>query len=153
LYCERANRKLGQPLGFGVHGNVFTVEGQTDAGPSAIKVHERERFYVRERDVYLRLAEEGVSSILNCRVPRMLRYDDGLWVIEMEIVTPPYLLDFAGAYLDEPPEFSDDVLAEWDAEKREQFGSQWPKVQAILRALEKHGVYLVDVNPGNVRVE
>jgi hypothetical protein len=83
----------------------------------------------------------------------MLRSDDELWVIEMEIVSQPYLLDFAGAYLDEPPDYSEDILAEWDAEKREQFGSQWPRVQAVLRALEEHGIYLVDVNPGNVRLE
>jgi hypothetical protein len=127
------------------------VQNQTDFEQSAIKVHERERPYSRERDVYRRLAEEGVSAILTCRVPRMLRCDE-LWVIEMSIVTPPYVLDFAGAYLDEPPDFSEEALAEWDAEKREQFGSRWPKVQAVVRDLETHGVYVVDVNPGNVRV-
>jgi hypothetical protein len=153
LYCQRTGQELGQQLGYGVHGNVFALEIHTNAGPSAIKIHERERFYHRERDVYLRLADEGVTSISNCRVPRMLRHDDELWVIEMSIVKPPYVLDFAGAYLDEPPDYSEDILAEWDAEKREQFGSQWPRVQAVLRALEKHGVYLVDVNPGNIRVE
>ena len=109
--------------------------------------------YRRERDVYLRLQTHAVSAIRDCHVPAIIAFDDELWVLEMTLVTRPFMLDFAGAYLDEPPDFSEEVLAEWEAEKREQFGSQWPKVQTICRALEKHGIYLVDVNPGNVRVE
>ena len=30
---------------------------------------------------------------------------DILWVIEMEIVSPPFVLDFAGAYLDHRPDY------------------------------------------------
>jgi hypothetical protein len=100
-YCLRVRAQLGPQLGYGVHGTVFTVQNQTDFQQSAVKIHERERPYQRERDVYRRLAEERVSAVRNCRVPRMLRYDDELWVIEMSIVTAPYLLDFAGGYLDE----------------------------------------------------
>ena len=33
---------------------------------------------------------------------------------------------------------------------QEQFGTHWPEVQAILRSLEGFGVFMVDVNPGNV---
>src|SRR3954468_5251379 len=58
-YCQRAGLQLGPQLGYGVHGTVFTALHQTDPDPSAVKVHERERFYRRERDVYRRLAEEG----------------------------------------------------------------------------------------------
>jgi len=83
-------------------------------------------------------------------VPQLLGFDDELWVIEMTVVARPFVLDFAGAYLDFPPDFSEEVLADWQAEKHEQFGSRWPEVQAILRALEGYGVYMVDVNPGNV---
>jgi hypothetical protein len=42
------------------------------------------------------------------------------------------------------------VLADWRAEKQEQFGPHWAEVQAILRFLEGLGVFMVDVNPGNV---
>jgi hypothetical protein len=80
----------------------------------------------------------------------MLRYDDELWVIEMTIVTRPFVLDFTGAYLDQAPDFSDEVFVDWRAEKQEQFGSQWEEVQAILRYLQGFGVFLVDVNPGNI---
>jgi hypothetical protein len=150
-YCERAGLELGPQLGYGVHGTVFSARNQSTSARSAVKVHDRERFYLRERDVYRRLADEGVDSVLGFDVPRMLNSDDGLWVIEMTIASPPFVLDFAGAYLDEPPDYPEDVLAEWDQEKREQFGERWPTVQAILRRLQGFGVFLADVTPNNIR--
>ncbi len=68
----------------------------------------------------------------------------------MTVVKPPFVLDFAGAYLDRAPDFSEEVLADWTAEKQEQFGARWPEVQAVLRELDGYGVFLLDVNPGNV---
>jgi hypothetical protein len=91
-----------------------------------------------------------VTYIRDAAVPELIGYDDELWVIEMTIVTRPFVLDFAGAYLDYPPDYSDEVMEEWHADKREQFGSRWPDVQAILRELESYGVFMADVNPGNV---
>ncbi len=157
-YASRQRLTLGDELGSGVHGIVFTIESQPEgaepsAARSAIKVHERQRYYLQERDVYLRLKARGVDTIRGCRVPRLLGYDDSLWVLEMSIVTRPFVLDFAGAYLDRPPDFSDDVLADWRAEKQEQFGPRWPEVQAILRDLEAFGVFMADVNPGNISFE
>jgi hypothetical protein len=149
-YCRRNGLLLGSLLGSGIHGSVFEAESQTEKGISAIKMHDREHEYCRERDVYLRLRELEVTDIRGCAVPEMLRYDDELWVIEMTIVTRPFVLDFAGAYLDESPEFSDEVLADWRAEKQEQFGPRWPEVRAILRFLEGHDIFMVDVNPGNI---
>ena len=150
-YCRRAGLQLGPQLGYGVHGTVFTAQSQSGPDRSAVKVHERDRFYRRERDVYRRLADEGVESVLDFRVPRMLDCDDDLWVIEMTIVTPPFVLDFAGAYLDAPPDYSAEVLGDWEQEKREQFGQDWPTVQAILRRLQGFGVFLADVTPNNIR--
>jgi hypothetical protein len=76
--------------------------------------------------------------------------DATLRVIEMTIVARPFILDFAGAYLDSPPPFSDEIWAQWEAEKREQFESRWPTVQAILGALEELDIFMVDVSPSNV---
>lgn len=87
-----------------------------------------------------------------CAVPRLVEYDDQLFVIEMTIVKPPFVLDFASAYLDQPPDFSSEVVDEWKREKDEQFEKQWPDVQLILFELEKIGVYLRDVHPGNIRL-
>lgn len=149
-YCEKNGLILGDPLGAGHDGSIFAVENQTKKSISAIKAHEREGAYRRERDVYLRLQECQITDIRSCAVPEMLRYDDELWILEMTVVTRPFVLDFAGAYLDEPPDFSDEVLADWRAEKEEQFGPRWPEVQAILRFLEGYGVFMLDANPGNI---
>ncbi len=150
LYAQKHGLVLGEQLGSGVHGIVFVAASKTKPGRAAIKIHEREESYRRERDVYLRLRGHGIDQIRGFHVPQLLRYDNELWVIEMEIVTRPFVLDFADAYLDKPPDFSDEVLAEWRTEKKEQFGDRWPEVELILLSLERYGVYLVDVSPGNV---
>jgi hypothetical protein len=149
-YAARKGLVLREPLGSGIHGTVFAAEYQTESGTSAVKGHERERAYLTERDIYRRLREHEVETIRGCQVPMLIDYDDDLWCIEMTMVERPFVLDFAGAALDTPPDFSEEVLADWRTEKKEQFGARWPEVQAILRALESYGVHMLDVNPGNV---
>ena len=68
----------------------------------------------------------------------------------MTIVARPFVLDFAGAWVDAPPDFPDQTWAEWEAEKREQFDIHWPKVQTVLGALEALDIYMVDVSPSNI---
>jgi hypothetical protein len=81
----------------------------------------------------------------------LIRADGELLVLEMTVVERPYLLDFAGAYLDEAtPQFDDEVWETWEADKREKFGERWSEVKAVLAALEDYGIYMLDVNPGNV---
>ena len=91
-----------------------------------------------------------MSEILGFNVPQLIRFDDELRIIEMSIVTRPFVLDFAGAWLDTPPDFPDETWAEWEAEKREQFGTHWPRVQAVLEALEALDIHMVDVSPSNI---
>ena len=117
---------------------------------SAIKVFQHERLYQRERDVYLRLQSRGVVQILGFKIPRLMGYDEDLWIVEMTIVSPPFVLDFAGAYLDQKPDFPPEVMEEWREEKAEQFGERWSKVQALMWGFSKLGIYLADVKPGNI---
>jgi hypothetical protein len=153
-YVQQHGLTVTEELGFGVHGTVFVVESQTETGVdrarAALKIHARETDYCRERDVYLRLQKNGIMRIRSWEVPQLLRYDDELWAIEMTVVTRPFVLDFAGAYLDHAPDFSEEVLAEWRAEKQEQFGDRWREVQAILHFLEGLGIHLIDVTPNNI---
>lgn len=153
-YAERHGLTLGEALGAGVHGIVFVTESQPESNvagrQSAVKAHRQEPDYRRERDAYRRLKANGITAIRGCRVPELLRHDDELWVIEMTVVTRPFVLDFAGAFLDEAPDFSQEVLAEWQREKIEQFGSAWPEVQRVLRSLEGFGIYMIDVSPSNI---
>ena len=68
----------------------------------------------------------------------------------MTIVSPPFVLDFAGAYLDQRPDYPDDILAEWQADKAEQFGDRWPTVRLLISSFVPFGIYLADVKPGNI---
>lgn len=149
-YAGRKGLVLREWLGAGIHGSVFAAEYQSEGGRSALKGHERRSAYERERDVYLRLREADVTTIRGCHVPALIDHDDELWVIEMTIVSRPFVLDFAGADLDRAPDFSDEVLVDWRAEKQEQFGGRWPEVEAILGTLAAYGIFMLDVNPGNV---
>ena len=118
-YADLIGRKIETELGFGYDGIVFSTTCQ-----SAIKVLRYQALYQKERDVYLRLQNHEILTVSGFHVPELLQYDDELWVIEMRIVRPPFVLDFAGAYLDEPPDFPEEIMAEWRAEKKEQFGDR-----------------------------
>lgn len=154
MYAEQYGLKLGRELGAGVHGIVFSTESQPQgddlSGQSAVKAHQGEVEYCRERDIYLRLKQKKITKLKSCNVPQLIRYDDDYLIIEMTMVKRPYILDFAGAYLDKPLDFSEEVMADWYADKLEQFEKHWPEVQAILAILEAHGIFMEDVNPKNI---
>jgi hypothetical protein len=80
----------------------------------------------------------------------LIEADDRLMAIEMTIVSPPFVLDFAGARLDRKFDFGAEIIEEWRQEKIEQFETDWPQVQRLIWAFERWGVYLSDVHPGNV---
>ena len=144
-YAARYSCATENCLGFGYDGLVISTNRQ-----SAIKGFRYQLLHDRERDVYQRLAELGIFKVRGFNVPRLLRFDYELQCVEMTIVRPPFVLDFAGAYLDFPPEYATDVLANWREEKAEQFGDNWPEVQRIMREFAAMGIFLADVKPGNI---
>lgn len=93
-----------------------------------------------------------MTRVLRFKVPQYVSHYDELMIVEIEVVSPPYVLDFAGAHLDRPSEFPPEVLEEWEAEKREQFGSDWPEVQDLIYEFRALGIYLSDVKPGNIEL-
>ncbi len=149
-YASRHQLRLAERLGFGIHGIIFAAVGKPESGMTAIKAHRSWEPYARELAVYQRLKDAGIRKIQGFNVPQLLRRGDELRVFEMTIVTRPFLLDFAGAYLDTPPDFPQDVWSDWEAEKQEQFDLRWPQVQGILVKLEDLGIHMVDVSPGNI---
>ena len=151
-YCQRHGITVDTnlSLGFGVHGSVFACLRATATFKTALKIHARERSYLSERDVYFRLRELGIEQIAGHHVPQLIDYDDELLAIEMSIVVRPFLLDFGGAYLDRPPEYDSEVLEQWETDKQEQFEENWPKASIILAKLRSLGIYVADVNPGNI---
>ena len=127
-YARHRQLRLLEPLGSGVHGIVFAAESQLQFSVSALKAHESLSGYTRERDAYLHLQRFEVESILGCNLPALLDFNDELQIIEITIVKRPFVLDFGGAYLFQPPDFPEEVMAEWRAEKREQLAAQRAQV-------------------------
>jgi hypothetical protein len=149
-YAERHELQLAERLGFGIHGTVFVAENKGKSGQTAVKAHYSIEPYIREREVYERLKAGRIRNIGGFNVPQLIGFDDQLRVVEMSVVARPFLLDFAGAYLDVPPKFSEEAWAAWEIEKQEQFEERWPKVQAVLAALEELDIHMVDVSPSNI---
>ncbi len=108
-YATQRQLELAERLGSGIHGIIFVAGNKSEGGRTAVKVHRESEPYLRERAVYERLKRAGITEIPGCNVPQFIRADDNLCVIEMSIVTRPFVLDFAGAYLDAPPDFSDEI--------------------------------------------
>jgi hypothetical protein len=153
VYAQRWQLKLAEQLGSGMHGIIFSALSKREMGKTAVKAHKEQDPYRREVAAYLRLQDAGVRQLQGFRIPNLVRYDDELMVLEMTTVTRPFVLDFAGAYLDYKPQFSDEIWEEWLRDKMEKFEERWPKVQELLGELEHYGVYMIDVNPGNIGFE
>ena len=149
-YASERQLQIAERLGSGKDGIVLVGRSMADPARVAIKAHRFTEFYIREKVVYQRLARMAVITVLGFNVPQLLAADDASRVLEMTIVKRPFILDFAGAYLDVRPEFTADVWADWEVEKREQFEGRWPMVEKILTAFEKMGIYLLDVSPSNI---
>jgi hypothetical protein len=136
-----------------IYGIIVIVETKADPGKAALKTYYHRNPYLRELAVYRRLREMRLSNISGFHIPQLVDFADDLMAIEMTIVRPPFVLDFAAAYLDFPPQFSDQVWADWEATKQEQFGASWDTVLLILNELKRFGIYMLDPSPSNIRVE
>lgn len=150
-YCERQDATPTRVLGTGTQGTVLTVQSPRQPSTFAVKFHRREIAYDREVGVYLRLRDLEVSEVCGHDVPLLLAHDDELLVIEMTIVSPPFCLDFGGAYLDKPPDYTPEVWRDWREEKSDDFEDNWPAVEKILDEFRWMGIHIADVNPGNIR--
>lgn len=103
-----------------------------------------------KRNVYLRLQELDIGKVGVFNVPRLRSYHDECMVVEIEIVSPPFIVDFAGAYLDRSPDFPPEIMKEWERDKRRLFGENWATVKSALAEFKGMGIHLADVKPGNV---
>lgn len=150
LYEAKHRVRLVDRLGDGKDGFVF----KTDRN-NAVKFLNEESVYRRELRAYQILRHRAIVILNGFRLPRLLRHDDPLRAIEMSIVQPPFLLDFAAAYtIDEYNhfDFTEDVLAETEAKHLEMFGDRWPIVNDLCNAFTRHtGLILLDLSLNNVR--
>ncbi len=138
-------------LGVGTQGSVYLFNNLSHSQRVAVKFHDREIAYKRELDVYLRLKDLQIATVCDHEVPQLLGFDDDLLAIEMTIVSPPFVLDFGGAYVDRPPDYSPEVWADWKQQKSEAFEHNWPAVERIIEEFKIFGIYIADVNPANIQ--
>ena len=137
-------------LGSGLEGTVWKVRGKQKHIAWALKMQRESAGYRRERDCYERLLEHGITEVAGFNVRVLVHADDQWRTIEMSIVDRPFIVDFAQAYLDEPPDFPPEVWAERRETWERSYGGRWPEVRRALAALESMGIYYLDVHRNNV---
>lgn len=143
----------GPRLGFGKDGTVSQAVG-SPTGASAIKVFHREDLFTRELAAYVPFTDHGVAGtdrVGGHNIPALIDHDHERLVVEMSIVARPFILDFAGAYLDGTgPVFDEEIRAMALASWHERFGSNWPRARQIIVAFAQMGIDLMDPSPTNI---
>lgn len=137
---------LQSPLGHGTDGSVWRTSHH-----SAVKALVLEKLFITELECYQRFKAQGITKIRGFSVPMLLGASAALLVIEMKIVTPPYILDFAKAHLDQPAEFSQETWEDWHEQGHELFEGNWKEVKLLLAELKQFGIYYYDAKPQNIR--
>ena len=146
-YADARGLTLGGLLGEGKDGAVYRT-----TRPSAAKLHVNGEVYRRERDAYFRLGDVEMDEVAGLNIPKLIDQDNDLFVLEMTVVSPPFLLDFASAYLDDPPDWPEDVMEDWHGQLRDRFDDRYDDVLAVLAELEgAAGVHLFDVHADNLK--
>lgn len=148
-YAMRRDLRIGRKLGSGIHGVVYEAESNAIPAFAAVKSHRSQTAFARERDAYLRLRDCDVFRIGRLSVPALLGWDDELCTLEMTLVAAPYCLDFAETWLDEPPDFPEQVWQDEATKIEELFGEKASEVQEVLAAFRALGLYVFDVSPRN----
>ena len=143
-YQSDKRLELESCLGAGTQGSVYLFNSPSRSQRVAVKFHERDEAYVRERNVYLRLQELEIHEVHGHEVPQLVDFDDRLLAIEMTIVSPPFVLDFGGAYLDRPPDYTPEVWADWRAQKSDAFEDHWPAAERIIEEFKIYGIFIAD---------
>ena len=109
-------------LGIGQEGFVRKT-GKERA--SAIKVFDPQRNYLNEIEIDLILESHEVSEIKGFTIPKLIDFDDELWIIKLSIASPPYLRNFGKASVGFPPPFTAEQMLEYETERKQLFGRNW----------------------------
>jgi hypothetical protein len=132
----------------GTQGHIWRTSRQT-----AVKIHIYGESYLAELAAYMRLRDRGIDSSEEFIIPRMLHYNSELLAIEMQIVFPPYIVDFASARLDIRPDLIEDEGHTFHDRIRDRFGSA--RAQKVIDICDdlaaRAGIYLLDPHPGNIK--
>jgi hypothetical protein len=135
-------------LGYGVSGAVFKAPDLR----AAFKVHRSAEGFATETAAYRRLAAAGALSLHGLVIPQMISNQPELRLLQLDIVAPPFLLDFAGVHFS-PPDYSVDVMNLWRADIDRQFGLDAWLVHLVHDSLAKLGIYYMDIRPSNINLK
>jgi len=146
LSLHRPHVNIKDFLGDGTDGAVWSTDITT-----AIKVFSAWRGYENERFTYQELRKWGITEkMAGFWIPEMHGFDDGLMVVEMDLMqNPPYIIDFAKVKFTDP-EYSEETERDNEERGRERFEHNWPEVQRLLSALESYQIFYVDPTPYNI---
>jgi hypothetical protein len=134
-------------LGWGISGYVYlSPDAQT-----AVKVHRRPEGFATELRAYQTLQANGITSLHGLTIPKLRDHRIDLKLIRMDVVSAPYLLDFAGV-LFSPPDFSDDVMEHWRARLVAAYGPNAHVADTVYGSLARIGLYYLDFRPSNMNL-
>jgi hypothetical protein len=134
-------------LGWGISGYVYLSPDLR----TAVKVHRHHESYVRELEVYRRLSQLRITRLHGLSIPKLRAYRDELNLIQMDFVSAPYLLDFAGVQFAEP-DFSPDVMADWHTKIADFYGPNASIAYDVYNSLARHGMFYMDFRPSNLKL-
>lgn len=117
---------------------------------TVVKVHRYHDRFEKELAAYHRLAERKITRLKGFEFPQLVDYDEQMRILELSIVSPPYILDFVEVGLGKKPSNFD--LDRIEAQQSKQFGKDWPDVRRLLEALMQIGIYYDDVHNKNIRL-
>jgi hypothetical protein len=136
-----------QRLGWGISGFVYL---SPDA-QRAVKVHTRAEGFAIELKVYRKLQALGITRLHGLTVPKLRDHRNDFNLICMDVVSAPFLLDFAGVLFN-PPDYSEDTMDGWHRSIAERFGPNASVAYSVYHALAKHGMYYMDFRPSNLNL-
>jgi hypothetical protein len=147
LYAQRRLLRIVKRIGAGKDGSVFRMSSS-----SAVKIHERRESFEQELLVYQRLRACKATEVAGFKIPRLRGFAEDIFAIEMTIVHPPFVVDFASAVLDQPYDFPPETIEEWHARLEEQFEEHVAEAHHIIEELGKRfGVWLYDLHRHNIK--
>ncbi|MEZ6034375.1 MAG: hypothetical protein R3C17_14870 [Planctomycetaceae bacterium] len=106
---------------------------------TVVKIHRYHERCQKELATYQRLAERKIVRLKGFAFPQLVKYDEELHILELSIVSPPYILDFVEVGLGQKPGNVD--IERIETQQPKQFGNghrkrcQEPIVRSTLRAI------------------
>jgi hypothetical protein len=136
-------------LGWGIGGFVYLSPDSL----TAVKVHTTDEGFQRERDVYVRLRKLRMTQLHGLTIPRLIAVEGDIRLIQMDFVSAPFLLDFAGVRYQRPEvEFDAERIQYWHETIVERYGPNASIAYAVHHSLAQHGLYYMDFRPSNMNL-